>query len=149
MFLPLATVLQIYSCTASPNNPSIALAVPYGGIGLSHSPGPLKSALILVGGHFCLPDFVCLMVYAGLVLAERTHLRFGRYAMVRPSVEHVECWRCCVVLNPLAEIQRKVDKVVRLPNCWQQSGRLHLEVWKPTPRFDVLVRSECCTRAGS
>ena len=41
------------------------------------------------------------------------------FTLVRPSVEHVECWRCCVVLNPLAEIQRKVDKVVRLPNCWQ------------------------------
>ena len=45
-------------------------------IGLSHSPGPLKSVLILGCGHFCLPDFGCetFLVCAGLVLADTSQI---------------------------------------------------------------------------
>ena len=112
LFPSLATVLQIYSCTASPNSPSIALASP------TDSPGPLKSVLILGCGHFCLPDFGCetFLVCAGLVLADTSQIWTLRYGKAE-CCTFMECWRCCVVLNPLAEIQRKVDKVVLLPNC--------------------------------
>ena len=129
LFLPLATVCKsiLHSITC---------------IGWSHSPGPPKSALVLACGHFIGPGLWTLHWF--WIVDTVCRLWAERYG-------EAECWRCCVVLDPLAEIQRKVDLESSVAKLLATSGRrLHLEVWKPTGCMFVIVeRAEPLTFRSS